>query len=187
VKLWLVRHARPLAAEGLCYGATDLEAEGEATRQAARALAAVLPAGLAVRCSPLRRCRQLAEALQALRPDLVHQLDARLREMDFGHWEGQRWDAIGRAQFDAWMGDFARHRCGGGESVADLMERVAPALAEARGGGDDALWVTHAGVGRAVRLLARGIAMPRTAAEWPTEGLAFGAWECLPLGPGKTT
>jgi len=184
VKLWLARHAAPLAGEGLCYGATDLEADGEATMQAAQGLAAAVPGGVTVRSSPLRRCRQLAEALQALRPDLVHRVDARLREMDFGDWEGQRWDAIGRRQFDAWMADFSRHRCGGGESVADLMERVAPAFAQAHSSGHDVLWITHAGVVRAVRLLTRGVALPRAAADWPVEGLAFGAWDCLALAPG---
>jgi alpha-ribazole phosphatase len=184
VKLWLARHAPPLAAEGLCYGATDLEADGAATLQAARALAAAVPRGVVVRTSPLRRCRQLAEALQALRPDLLPGADARLREMDFGSWEGQRWEAIGTGAFDAWMADFAQHRCGGGESVAQLMARVASAFAQAREGGQDVLWITHAGVVRAVRLLARGVALPRAAVDWPVEGLAFGASECLALDPG---
>lgn len=185
MKLWLARHARPLAAAGLCYGATDLAADGQATLAAAQALAQVLPAGLAVRSSPLRRCVQLAEALQALRPDLAHHCDARLAEMDFGRWEGQPWDAIGRAAFDDWMADFAHHRCGDGESVAALMERVAAALAQAHAGSTDVLWITHAGVVRAARLLARGVALPRQAADWPAEGLDFGALDCLALEPGK--
>src|SRR5256885_11764934 len=37
--------------------------------------------------SPLRRCRQLAQALQALRPGLASAMDSRLLEMDFGEWE----------------------------------------------------------------------------------------------------
>ena len=27
--------------------------------------------------------------------------------MDFGAWEGQSWDAIGREAMDAWLADFA--------------------------------------------------------------------------------
>lgn len=185
-RLWLARHARTLAAQGLCYGATDVLADARATRAAARALASVLPAGLAVRSSPLRRCAQLAEALQAFRPDLAHQFDARLTEMDFGTWEGQRWDEIGREAFDGWMADFARHRCGGAESVSALMQRVALSLAEVRAGGRDVLWITHAGVVRATRLLAAGVALPRQAADWPVEGLGFGESDCLLLDCGKT-
>lgn len=187
MKLWLVRHARPLAAEGLCYGASDIPADEEATLEAARALAGVLPTGLVVRSSPLRRCLQLADALQALRPDLAHRPDPRLVEMDFGQWEGRRWGAIGRAAFDRWMADFADHRCGGsGESVSDLIARVAPAYHEALAAGCDSAWITHAGVARAARLLARGVTVPRQAADWPVEGLDFGACEALPLAPGKT-
>lgn len=182
--LWLVRHAQPLAAEGLCYGATDLVADAEATYAAAEALARVLPQDTVVRSSPLRRCLQLAEALQALRPDLAHQGDARLAEMDFGAWEGQRWDALPRSAFERWMADFAAHRCGGGESVTDLMVRVAAAFEEARATGGEQVWITHAGVVRAARLLARGIALPRVAADWPVEGLAFGAWDRIALASG---
>ena len=94
--------------------------------------------------------------------------------------------ANGRAayDYDVKVGDFAQHRCGGGESVAQLMARVASAFAQARGGGQDGLWITHAGVVRAVRLLTRGVALPRAAADWPVEGLPFGASECLALDPG---
>lgn len=182
MKLWLVRHARPLAAEGLCYGASDLAAHPQATQEAAEALAAVAPAGIAVHSSPLSRCLQLAGALQALRPDLVATPDPRLAEMDFGTWEGRPWDDVGSAAFDAWMADFAQHRCGGGESVAALMQRVGTAFAQARGTGTDTLWITHAGVVRAVRLLVQGVAVPARAGDWPAQGLGFGAWECFDLG-----
>ncbi|AEG92740.1 histidine phosphatase family protein [Ramlibacter tataouinensis] len=187
MKLWLVRHARPIVQEGICYGATDLPADPQATLEAARALAAALPTGLAVRCSPLRRCLQLAQALHALRPDLAHETDARLAEMDFGTWEGQRWDAIGRTAFEAWMADFARHRCGGGESVAVLMARVGQAMAEVRAGHRDVLWISHAGVVRAARMLARGVPAPAQASDWPADGVGFGAAHCLDLcDPGET-
>lgn len=182
MKLWLARHARTLAPEGTCYGASDVEADAVATQEAARALAEVLPAGLAVRCSPLRRCMELARALQALRPDLAPAADARLAEMDFGTWEGRRWDALAGTAFDAWMADFGTYRCGGGESVAALMERTAAALADTHA---DALWITHAGVARAVRLLLRGVAVPARAADWPEEGLPFGGWTCLALDPPR--
>lgn len=170
-----MRHAEVAAAPGLCYGASDLPADAAATRAAARALAARLPQGLALRVSPLRRCVLLARTLQALRPDLVPEPDARLREFDFGAWEQRRWADIGRAEFDAWMADFARARPGGGENVAELMARVAAAWDDWRASGRDAVWVTHAGVIRAARLLAGGRRQVAAAPDWPTEGLEFGA------------
>ena len=39
-------------------------------------------------------------------------LDDRLAEIDFGAWEGQPWDRVVRADFDAWMNDFAEARSG---------------------------------------------------------------------------
>jgi alpha-ribazole phosphatase len=184
MKLWLVRHALPLAEEGLCYGAADLPADPQATLRAAEALATLLPTPLAVSCSPLLRCRQLADALRALRPDLEYRLDPRLAEMHFGKWERRRWSDIARDEFDGWMADFPGYRCGGGESVAQLMARVSLAWGDARCGGSDAAWITHAGVVRAVRLLAGGVALPKEAGEWPREGLDFGRAECIELVPG---
>jgi len=118
MSLWAVRHAQPLVAPGICYGVLDMPADAQATRATAEKLAAMLPASCSVRSSTLQRCEQLAQALSVLRPDLMLKLDPRLREMDFGSWEGQRWDATCHRRFDAdtwvrleWLqqraGDFA--------------------------------------------------------------------------------
>jgi alpha-ribazole phosphatase len=181
MKLWLARHARTLAPEGTCYGASDVVADAAATLAAARALAASLPAGLVVRSSPLQRCRQLADALHGLRADLAHQPDARLAEMDFGTWEGQAWDAIGRDALERWRDDFSGPRAGGGESVTDFLARVESAFVETRDGPHDVLWITHAGVVRATRLLVAGVVRPLQASAWPAQGLEFGACDCLLL------
>ncbi|MEH3087392.1 MAG: histidine phosphatase family protein [Xylophilus ampelinus] len=179
-RLWLVRHARPLVEAGLCYGRLDVAADPGHTRETAARLADALPPGAALRTSPRRRCRDLADALAALRPDLrPAAVDARLAEMDFGDWEGRRWDAIGPAALDAWTADFARHRPGGGESVADFMARVAEAF-DAPAPGADRVWIAHAGVARAATLLARGLRRVERAADWPRTGPDFGAWTTLP-------
>ncbi len=177
--LWLLRHAPVEAAPGLCYGATDLLADAALTRAAAQRIAPLLPKGMAIRVSPLRRCTALADAIAAQRPDLAPQVDARLAEMDFGAWEGQPWSAIDRAQLGAWTADFADHRPGGGESVRAFMQRVAAAWDAWRDEGGEALWITHAGVMRAAMLLHAGIRCPRGAAEWPAEALPFGEWRRL--------
>lgn len=46
MRQWLVRHAQPLIAPGVCYGATDVAADEHATLLTARTLAQVLPPGL---------------------------------------------------------------------------------------------------------------------------------------------
>ena len=181
--LWLVRHAQPLVAPGVCYGATDLKSDPHATQQAALALAAALPQALHVRSSPLRRCTDLAGALQALRPELAYRTDARLAEMDFGYWEGWHWDRIGRAEIDRWTAAFGSYRFGGRESVQMLLDRVssarrdAAALTAKGGSRADVLWITHAGVIRAAALLAQGIDTVNGADQWPFTAIGFGQWQ----------
>lgn len=182
MKLWLARHALPLAPAGTCYGSSDIEADAQGTRTAAAALAARLPHGVPVRSSPLRRCLQLAQALVELRPDLAARPDSRLAEYDFGCWEGRPWDAIPRAEFDRWTADFAGYRFGGRDSVAALLARVRQAAGELPAEGD-ALWITHAGVIRAVRLLAAGGGVPRHPVGWPAGEVPFGGCECVLLVP----
>ena len=178
--LWLLRHALVLAEPGLCYGATDLPADAQATWAAAQRIAPLLPPGIALLSSPLRRCTALADAIAAQRRDLVVQHDARLAEMDFGGWEGRPWSAIARAEFDAWSGDFADAPAGlRGESVRAFMRRVAAAHGDWLAGGGDALWVTHAGVLRAVQLLNQGVPCPERADQWPSEAAPFGAWRVI--------
>jgi alpha-ribazole phosphatase len=116
-------------------------------------------------------------AVQGLRPDLVSIIDTRLREMDFGRWEGQRWDAIDRQELHAWTTAFDTWRCGGtGECVMDVMERVAAAWDEARNQALPTAWITHAGVIRAATLIAQGVRRVTDASQWPKDAPGFGQW-----------
>ena len=179
MRLWLVRHAAPLVEAGTCYGALDVPADAQATQQAAQALAQALPPGAVLRSSPLQRCAQLATALCALRADLSLATDRRLREMNFGTWEGQRWDALDAAALQAWTNDFAHHRPGGGESVNGFMARVTQAWDEAASLGTDPVWITHAGVIRAATLLHAGQVPVTQAAQWPAAACGFGQWQVI--------
>jgi alpha-ribazole phosphatase len=180
-RLWLVRHAQPLVATGTCYGALDVPADAPATQATAQRLAQALPERVTARHSTLQRCELLALSTQALRPDLIIHPDDRLREMDFGLWEGRAWDSIAPSAIDAWTADFALHRPGGGDSLAGLLARVAAALNDARRqarGGTDVVWFTHAGVARCVAwLLAHGEGRMPRANEWPLAAPAWGEWE----------
>ena len=142
--LILLRHPRPDIAPGVCYGASDLPLSHDPGADADR-LARDLPRPDRIVSSPLARCTALAQAL-ADRLDLSVAIDPAIAEMDFGDWEGQRWDDIPRHQIDAWAGDFFGARPHGGESVADVMARVGPALAAQDTG--TTLWVSHLGVYR---------------------------------------
>lgn len=178
--LWLVRHAQPLVGTGICYGNTDMAADTGATQASAVVLARELPQATRVVCSPLRRCIQLAQALERLRPDLHWRSDTRLVEMDFGCWEGWHWDAIPKAALDEWTADFAHWRFGGRESVAELMRRVSAVWSESRTRDDPVAWITHAGVIRAATLVAGGKREVLRSEDWPTEVAGFGQFVRLP-------
>lgn len=184
MKLWLLRHAPVTLGPGLCYGASDVPADAALTREAARTFAPMPPEGTPVWVSGLIRAQQLAGALQAERPDLgAARIDTRLNEMDFGCWELKPWEQVPRSAFDNWMADFAHHRFGGGESTQQLLHRVAAALADLRPAASrDVVWITHAGVIRAVRhILDSGGVRIREAGEWPRDAPAPGEWTSLSL------
>lgn len=189
-RLWLVRHAQPCIASGTCYGSLDIAADATATHLAATQLAQVLPTGADVAHSPLQRCEQLVLDLLRHRPDLASKPDARLREMHFGTWEGQPWDAIGPTAIDAWAQQLAHHAPGGGEPLQHMLARVSAALADAQAvahtathtQGRDVVWVTHAGVARCVQWLQQhGTDRLPQAHEWPTAAPGYGQWVVFSL------
>ena len=140
----LLRHTRPDIEPGICYGMSDLPLAATFKTEA-EALFDTLPQASLVVASPLSRCRQLADYIAA-RKNIPLRLEPRLREMDFGRWEGQPWNDIPRAEIDAWAEDFLHARPHGGESVAMLRARTLEALGEYRRRKDNTLIVTHAGV-----------------------------------------
>ena len=172
--LILVRHTRPLVPDGVCYGATDLDLAPTFEEEAARVIAALPPAERLV-TSPLRRCRRLAERIGAAR-SLAPAVDERLREMDFGRWEGVPWRAVPRAELEAWNADLLHARPHGGESVHMLCERARAAIADYRRAGLSHVVVTHAGVIKALRAEAG----PPDPGAWKSN-VAFGGRVTLPL------
>ncbi|MFN3377385.1 MAG: histidine phosphatase family protein [Burkholderiaceae bacterium] len=189
-RLWLVRHAQPHIAPGVCYGRLDVAANPQATQQASAALAAALPDAAQVFSSPARRCTSLAAALAQLRPALTVHTDDALQELHFGSWEGQAWDAIGPTALDAWAADFAHHAPGGGETLTAMLQRVQAALVRAgQTPCRDVVWITHAGVVRCVHHLLRhplpgDLRTLRIAAtDWTWPAPAWGGWTVLTLPP----
>lgn len=87
--------------------------------------------------------------------------DTRLREIYAGEWEGKRFLDLAieyEKDFGVWRNDYAKARCTGGESVAELYERVVAcvlALA-AENDGKTILIASHATPLRAVQCFASG-------------------------------
>lgn len=140
MQLILMRHPPIVGDSGICYGRHDLAADAEAIPACLAALSAW--SDWPVFSSPALRCRQLAEAFSSRTQFWPH-----LHELDFGLWEGMPWDALPRAELDAWAADIWHYRPGGGENAAMLRFRWEYVLECWREMGlVRAVVITHAGV-----------------------------------------
>lgn len=176
--LILVRHTVPHGTSGLCYGRLDVPL-AESFEQEATALEASLPPFDHLLTSPATRCRRLADWLGAKR-GLAPVIDHRFQEMDFGRWEGRLWSEIPEGEVNAWAEHFFEGRPHGGESVAQVAERVGLALLQARRRPGTSLIVTHAGVVRAA------LAAGGDTAAWQAEiAYASATWLDGPEGQTK--
>lgn len=185
MKLVLIRHPQPQIDAGICYGKTDL-----LLREAAELCAIAIyqrlcksqSIGLSayqapshIACSPLYRCKQLGLALAQLQTSATLSFDDRLQELNFGTWEMERWDSIGKARMDAWIAsNFDAHH--GGESLQALDARVASWLNSTKQQQvpnqtltEPTIWaVTHAGVIRSV-LRQQGVCSFEASLSWPID------------------
>lgn len=87
-----------------------------------------------------------------------HIIDERLRELHFGEWEGQTWDALDNVALQIWMDDFVNVCIPGGESMLQMAERLRSFWNELvqTNQGKVAI-VTHAGVIRILLAMHRGM------------------------------
>ncbi|GGS19789.1 bifunctional RNase H/acid phosphatase [Streptomyces parvus] len=130
-------------------GGTDPELSAVGRGQAERAAEhfAALGTVQEIVSSPLRRCRETAAAVAA-RLGLDARIDEGLRETDFGAWEGLTFGEVRERYGDdltAWLASPDTAPTGGGESFAEVAERVAAARDRlvARYAGRTVLLVTH--------------------------------------------
>lgn len=180
MRLYLVRHPQPLVDQDRCYGATDLALAPLALETVTANLMLNLPQGLEIISSPLQRCAQLAQMLAEKRTCALR-LDARLVEMNFGHWEMQTWDQIARTEIDAWADDVVNYRVGAGESVLQMARRVADFYHDICRQQQDQIVICHAGTMRLLIACQRGFGLQdaaRYAASKP-QPIAYGAVICL--------
>jgi alpha-ribazole phosphatase len=161
------RHPRPDGAAGLCVGRTDLPVDARrAKRLAHRIRSRARREGWprVVFTSPLQRSADVGRWLR--RWGWLHRIDERVREIDFGDWDGMAWAAVGKAAVDAWRDDFTEHQPGGcGESVSALVARCRSFITDV--GEQHACVVGHAGWINAARWAAGANPPPWSAADWP--------------------
>lgn len=110
--------------------------------------------------SPLQRARETMEILRLAMglPPEDYRRDDRLREISYGHWEGQLWSelpALDPDGFAARQADFWGWCPRDGESYAMLSDRVSGWLGDVERTG---IVVAHGGVMRVLRGLVEGLA-----------------------------
>jgi alpha-ribazole phosphatase len=162
------RHPRPNDVLGRCIGRTEVLVDRRKAKRLAhriRRWARQQGAARVVVTSSLQRAASVGRCLAAW--GWQHHIDARLNEMDFGHWDGLAWDSIGAEAVGAWCEAFAENAPGGGESVSELLARCGSLLAELHAAASPPCVVGHAGWISAAQWLQGGGSRPPGAAEWP--------------------
>jgi broad specificity phosphatase PhoE len=187
-KILFIRHGETdHNAQGRLQGQRDVPLNGRGREQASavgRALLKLRPAEIsrldaagAFVASPLMRARttmERARTAMQLKPDEFG-LDARLKEIGFGQWEGLTWPEVQARDPEAHK---ARHADKwnfvppGGESYAMLSVRLRDWLSEQTG---DSFIAAHGGVARALAVLLAGVD-PQRAVDidiWQGRAIAF--------------
>ncbi len=131
-RLVLVRHAEPEGHAGRCVGQhdTELSRHGIAAALALGEMWREVGGSPVLVTSDLRRAASTANAL-AKAWGLEARVDARLRELSFGDWDGVLWKDVSLRDAErlrAWGDDWIAVAPPGGESGRDLARRVEAAL-----------------------------------------------------------
>lgn len=168
-RLILIRHGQSLAnADNLFAGHSDFDLSDFGKRQAERAANYLVrnESVQAVYASDLLRAYHTACPIgEAFGLPVIR--DATLREIFAGKWESMSFSAIAEQypdEFRVWREDYSHARPVGGESTAEVYERIVPhilSLAK-RHDGSCILIATHATVVRAFDSLAHGYTKDET-------------------------
>lgn len=125
--LFLIRHTSVGVPRGTCYGWTDVpvsanfESEAAACKEQLRGIAFDR-----VYTSPLTRARKLAAYCGY--PDAIE--EPRMKEMNMGDWEMQRFDEIRDPQLREYYENYLDSPTRNGESFRDMFRRVASFIDE---------------------------------------------------------
>ena len=130
----MIRHTHVVVPKGTCYGWSDVPLadtfESEAM-QTSKNLKEILSDGITpdvIYSSPLSRAIKLSAFCGYDTPVK----DDRLKEMNMGDWEMQKYDDIKDDALQMWYDDYMHLRATGGEGFPDLYKRVSDFLDELR-------------------------------------------------------
>ncbi|MCR5173423.1 MAG: histidine phosphatase family protein [Oscillospiraceae bacterium] len=149
--VYFIRHGQTVwNVQHRIAGVTDVELTEEGYRQARAAAEELRNSGIRIDeiwSSPLRRASETARILSEA-TGIPWRSEPRLKEQNFGRWEGK---ATVDEGFILEKQQFTR-RCGGGESMLQVAQRVYDVLDELKWEPDRTrILVAHNGIARVVR------------------------------------
>lgn len=149
--LYLVRHGETdLNKKGVYYGWTDCGLSEKGVEQAQKVAGMLKEVTFdRVISSTLKRAQETAAIVSGLQLAEIT-LDERLKELNFGSWEGKHYQAIqdsDRDNWDLWVNDWKKAAPPAGESFVNMYRRVKQSILEMmdKYEGQTVMIVTHQG------------------------------------------
>jgi len=158
MKITLIRHTKVAVKKGICYGQSDVDLANSFETEKRALQTKIKPNEFdIIYSSPLNRCKKLANTLFSNK-EIIY--DDRLMELNFGDWEGKRWDDISKtSQAKAFFKSYVQTACPGGESYLDLINKVSSFYQEinSKHHGKQVAIICHGGSIRAFICVIEGI------------------------------
>ena len=141
MKIYLVRHTSVDVPTGTCYGQTDVPLRNTFEDEAAIVYKNLADTNIdRAFSSPLSRCKRLSVFCKYT--DTI--IDTRLKELNFGDWEKQRWNDL---DMSIWENDWINTPVPNGESFMQMYDRIASFFDDLRQESYNSVVVfTHGGV-----------------------------------------
>ena len=128
MKIYMVRHGQSKANDlnlFLGHGDLDLTEKGLTQAKTTAKFLSTLPIDVIYSSDLLRAYNTALETAKLINLPVIK--DTGLREIDCGEWDFQPFDELRKKykeSFDVWINNVAEARCDGGESVAELQDRI---------------------------------------------------------------
>lgn len=153
----LIRHTSVDVKKGICYGQSDVGLSKSFDSELKEIKQKIISEKYdLIYSSSLSRCKTLAINLF---PNQNIILDERLKELNFGEWEGKHWDEIQETkEAKHFFDDYINTKCPEGESYKELLERVSNFYNELKSQGyKNIAIICHGGTIRAFLSIIEGI------------------------------
>ena len=165
--IYLIRHTETNVSKSTIYGASDVGLSPNFKTEwlnLKHKLSLLNASKKIIISSPLSRCTQLATELSAFL-STPFETDDRLKELNFGDWEGQNWGNIDPETLDNWMKDYVNIAPPNGETYQQLANRCGDFLTETKEKLDPSVSlfvIAHGGSIRTFLHLTMGIPLEKT-------------------------